>query len=97
MTTIEVRADRSCTRWPPRWQDLAREAQQIGRDLSGTPAVGRDLQATVEGFLGDHRTAAAALAGELQWLGDDDRRRRELLGCGWTTSCWPPSAGRSAG
>jgi hypothetical protein len=50
--------------------DLSRSAQQTGIELSGAPVVGRGLQATIEGFLGDHRTAAQALAGELQWLGD---------------------------
>jgi hypothetical protein len=68
MTTIEVPPDQLVA-LAATLADLSREAQQTGSDLSGAPAVGRDLQFTVEGFLGDHRTAAAALAGELQWLG----------------------------
>ena len=69
MTTIEVRAD-ELYQLAATLGDLAREAHQIGIDLAGTPQVARSLQATVEGFLGDHRTAAQALSGELHWLGD---------------------------
>jgi hypothetical protein len=69
MTTIEVPADQ-LYRLASALEDLSRVAHQTGIDLSGVPAVGRDLQATVEGFLSDHRTAAQALFGELQWLGD---------------------------
>jgi hypothetical protein len=67
MTTIEVSAA-ELYRLAATLEDLAAEAQQVGTDLSGTPQVGRTLQATIEGFLGDHRTAAGALAGELRWL-----------------------------
>jgi hypothetical protein len=68
MTTIEVPPDQLFA-LAATLADLAREVQQTVLDLSGAPAVGRELQSTVEGFLGDHRTAAQALAGELQWLG----------------------------
>jgi hypothetical protein len=69
MTTIEVPADQ-LYRLAATLEDLSRGAQQIGIELSGAPAVGVGLQVTIEGFLNDHRTAAQALAGELQWLGD---------------------------
>jgi hypothetical protein len=68
MTTIAVPADQ-VYRLAATLADLAGEAHQIGTDLAGTPQVARSLQATIEGFLGDHRTAAQALAGELHWLG----------------------------
>lgn len=68
MTTIEVRADQVYG-LVATLEDLAQEAQQVGTDLAGTPQVAAALQATIEGFLADHRTAAQALAGELRWLG----------------------------
>ena len=48
---------------PPRWRTSPRRRS---RSVSISPVrrtVGRTLQATIEGFLGDHRTAAGALAG----------------------------------
>ena len=46
--------------------DLAAEAAVR---FGGSAAVGGPLQPAVEGFLECHRTAARALAGELDWLG----------------------------
>ena len=69
MTTIEVPADQ-LYRLAATLADLSGAARQTGIELSGAPAVGQGLQTTIEGFLGDHRTAAQALAGELQWLAD---------------------------
>jgi ABC-type transporter Mla subunit MlaD len=69
MTTIEVRAD-ELYRLAATLVDLAGEAHQIGTDLAGTPQVAGSLQATIDGFLSDHRTAVQALTGELHWLGD---------------------------
>jgi hypothetical protein len=69
MTTIEVPPDQ-LFQLAATLADLSRDAQQAGIDLVGVPTVGRDLQSTIEGFLGDHRTAAQALAGELLWLGN---------------------------
>jgi phage tail sheath protein FI len=68
MTTIQVRADQ-VYRLAATLEDLAVEAHQVGTDLAGTHQVAADLQATIEGFLANHRTAAQALAGELHWLG----------------------------
>jgi hypothetical protein len=67
MMPIEVPPDQ-LFRLAATMDDLAVEAHQIELDLAGTPQVGRGLEATIEGFLADHRTAAQALAGELQWL-----------------------------
>jgi hypothetical protein len=67
MTTIEVPADRLYD-MAGALQNLAAEMQQVSSDLAGTPRVDRGLQATIEGFLTDHRIAAHALTGELQWL-----------------------------
>ena len=67
MTTIEVRADQ-LFELADTLQSLAAETQQVSSDLAGTPSVDGGLQATIEGFLTDHRTAAHALTGELQWL-----------------------------
>jgi hypothetical protein len=69
MTTIDVPADR-LYQLAATLADLAGLAHQLDADLAGAPQVGRSLQATIEGFLGDHRTAAQALAGELHWLAD---------------------------
>jgi len=48
---------------------LAGDADDAGARLARAPAVGPRLQAAVEEFLACHRTAAAAVAGELRWLG----------------------------
>ena len=69
MTTIDVPADQ-LYRLAAALEDLAGVAHQLDTDLAGAPQVARSLQTTIEGFLGDHRTAAQALAGELHWLGD---------------------------
>jgi ubiquinone biosynthesis protein UbiJ len=69
MTTIDVPAGQ-LYQLAATLEDLADAAHQIEIDLAGAPQVARTLQATIEGFLGDHRTAAQALAGELHWLGD---------------------------
>jgi hypothetical protein len=45
------------------------EAGEVTGRLSGVPSVGGPLQPAVEAFLDAHRTGAAALAGELGWLG----------------------------
>jgi hypothetical protein len=67
MTPIDVPPDQ-LYRLAATIQDLSTEARQLELDLAGTPQVGRGLQATIEGFLADHRTAAQALSGELEWL-----------------------------
>jgi len=69
MTTIDVPADQ-LYRLAAALEDLAGVAHQLDTGLAGAPPVARSLQATIEGFLGDHRTAARALAGQLHWLGD---------------------------
>jgi len=69
MTTIDVPADQLYG-LAAALENLAGVAHQLDTDLAGAPQVARSLQATIEGFLGDHRTAAQALAGELHWLGD---------------------------
>jgi hypothetical protein len=48
---------------------LAGEADEITGRLAGAAAVDGPLQPAIEGFLACHRTAAAAVAGELRWLG----------------------------
>jgi hypothetical protein len=48
---------------------LAGDAEDAGARLAAAPPVGPALQAAVDDFLTCHRTAAAALAGELRWLG----------------------------
>jgi hypothetical protein len=48
---------------------LAGDADDAGARLTPEPGVGPSLRAAVEDFLACHRTAAAALAGELRWLG----------------------------
>ena len=68
MTTIDVPADQLYG-LAAALENLAGVAHQLDTDLAGAPQVARSLQATIEGFLGDHRTAAQALAGELHWLG----------------------------
>lgn len=91
MTTIDVPADQ-LYRLAATLEGLAAVAHELTTDLAGTPQVGRSLQVTIEGFLGDHRTAAQALAGELHWLGDTIgavarswvRLDRELLADGGT-------------
>ena len=47
----------------------AEEADDAGARLAAPAAVGGPLQAAVESFLDCHRVAAAAMAGELRWLG----------------------------
>jgi hypothetical protein len=47
----------------------AEEADDAGARLGGPAEVGRPLQAAVDAFLDGHRVAAAAMAGELRWLG----------------------------
>ena len=44
-------------------------AEEVAARLRGVGDVGGRLQSAVEAFLETHRTAARALAGELQWLG----------------------------
>ena len=92
MTTIEVPADQlyalAATLAGPR---RARRSQ-TGTTSPARPGSARDLQATVEGFLGDHRTAAQALAGELHWLGTRSAPSR-APGCSWTATCWRRSPG----
>ncbi len=44
-------------------------AHEAVRHLAGLPEVGGPLTAAVAGFLDSHRTAAAALAAQLAWLG----------------------------
>ena len=69
MTTIDVPADQ-LYQLAATLAGLADVAHQVETGLGGAPQVARSLQATIEGFLGDHRTAAQALAGELHRLGD---------------------------
>ena len=47
----------------------AEEADDAGARLARPAAVGSPLQAAAEAFLDGHRAAAAAMAGELRWLG----------------------------
>jgi hypothetical protein len=44
-------------------------AADVAARLVGPAAVGGPLQPALDGFLECHRTAAGALAGELDWLG----------------------------
>jgi hypothetical protein len=44
-------------------------AAEVAARWAGPAPVGGPLQPAVEGFLEGHRTAAVALAGELDWLG----------------------------
>lgn len=46
----------------------ARVAEDVAVHLRGNPRVGGDLQAAVDAFLGSHRAAGRAFAGELDWL-----------------------------
>lgn len=48
---------------------LAGDADDAGVRFAAVPRVGPGLQAAVDDFLACHRTAAAALAGELRWMG----------------------------
>ena len=45
-------------------------AEEIAVRLPDPGDVGAPLRVAVEVFLGSHRTAGRALAGELRWLGD---------------------------
>jgi hypothetical protein len=45
------------------------EADEVAVRLTGVPAVPGRLGPAVEAFLEAHRTAGAAVAGELHWLG----------------------------
>ena len=47
----------------------AEEADHARARLAAPAEVGGPLQAAVEAFLDCHRAAAAAMAGELRWLG----------------------------
>jgi len=47
----------------------AEEADDAGARLGGTHGVGETLRVAVESFLDCHRAGAAAMAGELRWLG----------------------------